>query len=94
MKKSKTPSYIAEYELGPAKTGGFAVLHHAENAVVSVYNLCLKEGLKHMHKMINAPEYAVLCKEYKCRKQKNEKPDDLKKKFTAVYDRYAYSEYI
>ena len=44
MKKCKTPSYIAEYELKPAKTGGFAVLHHAENAAVSVYNLCLKEA--------------------------------------------------
>lgn len=93
MKKSKTLSYIAEYELRPAKAGGFAVLHHAENAAVSVYNLCLKECLKRMHKVINDPKYTALCKEYKCRKQQNEKTDDLKKKFTAVYDRHAYSEY-
>ena len=93
MKKSKTPSYIAEYELSTAKAGGFAVLHHAENAAVSVYNLCLKECLKRMHKVIHDPEYAVLCKEYKYRKQKNEKTADLKKRFANVYDRYAYSEY-
>lgn len=76
MKKCKTPSYIAEYELNPAKTGGFAVLHHAENAAVSVYNLCLKEGLKRMHKVINDPEYTALCREYKYRKQRTEKIDD------------------
>ena len=93
MKKCKTPSYIAEYELKPAKTGGFAVLHHAENAAVSVYNLCLKEGLKRMHKVINDPEYTALCREYKYRRKRTEKIDDCRKQFAALYDRHSYSEY-
>lgn len=93
MKKSKTPSYIAEYELQPEVSGGFAILHHAENAAVSIYNLCLKETLRRMHKVTNDPEYIALCKEYKYRKDKKENLDDLKPRFDEINSRYAYTEY-
>lgn len=93
MKKSKTPSYIAEYELQPEASGGFAVLHHAENAAVSVYNLCLKEALRRMHEVTNDPEYIALCKEYKRRKDNKEDIKDLKPMFDAIHDRYGWTEY-
>lgn len=93
MKKSKTPSYIAEYELQPEVSGGFAVFHHAENAAVSVYNLCLKEALRRMHKVTNDPEYIALCKEYKRRKDNKEDVNDLKPQFDEMISRYAYTEY-
>ncbi|MCH4014519.1 MAG: hypothetical protein LKE64_09375 [Solobacterium sp.] len=94
MKKSKTPSYIAEYELQPEASGGFAVLHHAENAAVSVYNICLNECLKRMHKVVNDPKYIALCDMYKKNKEQNKKDNaDLRAQFSEIFNKYAYTEY-
>lgn len=84
MKRAKTPSFVLELEL-IVNSNEQALLAKKLNIARQIYNACLGEALKRLHKVQHDKRYRLLLEQAKSKERTT--------KLKAIEDAYGYTEY-
>ena len=109
MKKTNTPSFVLELEVGfsqklldklrydydgkKSRAGTLSTLDKKCRAAVSIYNSALGEALKRLHILTHDPERKELLEKYRAVKDSGKTPAGFSERFKQVEERAGYSEY-
>ena len=93
MAKSQTTSYVLTLPVAFDTANQPAVLVKESRKAASIYNACLNESLKRLHKLQHDRHYQALQKEYKFRKEHGKSVSDLSKQYRELFSEYGYSAY-
>lgn len=93
MPRSKTQTHILELELTFGGDSQPSVLERLSHSTASIYNACLGEGLKRLHKVQHDRDYQKLQADYRNAKENNLALGPFRGRYTSAYRKHGYSDY-